>query len=506
MTLEIITQNQVFEIVAVIFGLYYFYHTRFRGDPAAVSKYPFTVLVLDILILPSLIILCTLLIARFDNYTVIKNILPNLEIARSALLYLATFWLLARSLDVIVLQKIVFQRTGFTAPLLLRGLAYGIILFSGLTLFLWRIDHPITGFLVSTGVIAGVMGLALQSTLSNLFSGIALSLEKPFKIGDWIELQDKTLGQVIEMTWRSIWLKTFYNTVIYIPNSALAAQQVTNLNKPDAPYSVWYMIKVSPEIEPSFVKTLLTAAVGRCRHVLPTPSPTIRLSNAVENPYIYSVWVHYRNYLAHFRGQEELFTQVHSVLTQAGIQVSSLVQEINFAKKRALAPINLRISDTLRSLEIFEDLDETEIEQIAQVSEFVMVEAETVLMHESEKSTRIYIVLNGELESSVTLENGRKITGENFSAGDSFGWSAIFIEEVAFMTVMAMSDSLVLAINDKCIKPILSKHQHLIQRFTELVSRRMQNLDNARLAATRNRLIPRTPAEIRERIEKFIRS
>ena len=124
------------------------------------------------------------------------------------------------------------------------------------------------------------------------------------------------MGQVMEITWRSIWLKTFYNTVLYIPNSEMAAQQVTNLNKPNAPYSVWYMIKLSPEIDPSFVKTLLVAAVGRCRHVLRTPSPSIRLNSAIENPYIYSVWVHFRNYLAHFRGQEELFAQIHSALTR----------------------------------------------------------------------------------------------------------------------------------------------------------------------------------------------
>ena len=504
MTLEIINQTQVFAIVAVISGFYYFYHTRFRGNPAAVSKFPFIVLVLDILILPALIILCTVSIMQFDNYAAVKNNISKLELAQSALLYLATFWLLARSLDVIVLQKLVFQRTGFSTPLLLRGLAYGLILFSGLVLFLWRIHYPVTGFIVSTGVIAGVVGLALQSTLSNLFSGIALSLEKPFKIGDWIELQDKTVGQVVEITWRSIWLKTFSNTILYIPNSELAAQQVANLNKPSAPYSIWYMVKLSPEIEPSFVKTLLTAAVGRCRHVLPTPAPSIRLNSAVENPYIYSVWVHYRNYLAHFRGQEELFRQIHSTLTQVGIQVSATVQEINVAKKRTVNPISLRISDTLRSLEIFEDLDDNEIEQIAQVSEFMMVEAETVLMHESEKTTKSYIVLSGNLESSVTLENGRKITGGNFSAGDSFGWSAIFIEEVACMTVIAISDSLVLAINDKCIRSILCEHHHLIQRFTELVTQRVQNLDNARLAATRNRLFPRTPAEIRKRIEEFI--
>ncbi len=503
--LEIIEQNQLLTFAVVFCGLGYFYYTRLVGDPPLVSRFSMGVLLADIVVLPTLVILLIHIVQLFWKFPMFNNFKVNLELVQSGLLYLLTFWLIARAIDVVIMQRYFHGRTGYDAPHLLRGLVYVITLFSGLALFLWQIDYPLTGFLVSTGVIAGVVGLAMQNTLGNLFSGIAFSLERPFKIGDWIQLQDGTVGQVVEMTWRATWFKTFNNTILTMPNLALASQAITNLDKPTAPYSVWYSIKISSEIDPNYVKTLLTTAVGRCRHVMPKPAPSVRLNNAIENPYIYAVWVHFRSYLAHFKGQEELFMQIHQALNQAGIHVSADVQEINLSRKRALNPISLKISDTVRSLSIFADLDNEEIEQIANVSEYMIVEADTELMHEKQQVSKVYIVLNGELESSVTLDNGRKVIGEQFTAGDSFGWSAIVIEEVGFMTVKAISDSLVLAIGSECLKPILTKHESLIQQFTEIVTNRMQNLDQARSAANRDRKIPVTPAEIKKRIEKFLR-
>ena len=503
--LEIIEQNQLLTFAIVFCGLGYFYYTRLIGDPPLVNRFAMGVLLADIVILPILVILLIHVVQLFWKHSMFNNFKVNLELVQSGLLYLLTFWLIARAIDVIVMQRYFHHRTGYDAPHLLRGLVYILTLFSGLALFLWQINYPLTGFLVSTGVIAGVVGLAMQNTLGNLFSGIAFSLEQPFKIGDWIELQDGTVGQVIEMTWRATWFKTFNNTILTVPNLALASQSIINLEKPTAPYSIWYSIKISSEIDPNYVKTLLTTAVGRCRHVMPKPAPSIRLNNAVENPYIYTVWVHYRNYLAHFKGQEELFMRIHHALNQAGIHVSADVQEINLSRRRALSPVSLKISDTLRSQSIFSDLSNEEIEQVASLSEYMIVDADTELMHEKQQVNKVYIVLNGELESSVTLDNGRRVTGEQFTAGDSFGWSAIVIEEVGFMTVKALSDSLVLAIGSECLKPILSKHESLIQQFTEIVTSRMQNIDKARSAANRDRKIPVTPGEIKKRIEKFLR-
>jgi len=471
MLVDILLNSKLFAIFLAASLVYYFYHSRFRGSPSLVA-----------------------------NYSIISNNLEQINLAKSGLLYLAIFWLIARVLDVLILQKLVFLRTGFTTPLLLRGLAYGVIIFSGIALFLWKIDHPVTGFVVSTGLIAGITGLALQSTLSNLFAGLALSLEKPFKIGDWIELEDKTVGQVSEITWRSIWLETFNNTMLFVPNSVLATQQVINLSK-NKLYSQWYFIKVSPQHDPELVKTLLASAVGRCRHVLSTPSPSIRLNNASENPYVYSVWVNYRSYLAHFRGQEELFTQTNRALKQAKMEVSSEVQEVRLSRKHKENTVGMDISETLRSLEVFNEFSDEQIAYIAELAEISMVEADTVVIEENQNLKKVFVVLNGNLDSSV----GPGIRSESFGAGDSFGWSALFMDDVSFMTVTAKTDSLLLSIDDERIRSVLKESPNLVEYFTHFISKRMKLVEQAKLSGSKPRGARLSTMEIKKYIEKFIR-
>lgn len=503
--LEIIQENIPITIATICLALAYIFYSRRVGDPSLVTKYAIGTLLLDILFLPLLVVLVFNCLELLSTKSMVRDLGINLEKVKSFSLYILIFWIMARGMDVIVMQRYVFKRTGYSAPQLIRGLAFGLIVFFGLVLFLWSIDYPLTGFLLSTGIIAGVIGLALQNTLGNLFSGISFSIEKPFKIGDWLELENGTVGQVTQMTWRATWLKTFNNTMYIFPNITLANQAITNLDEPNPPYGRWYEIQISPEVSPADVKTILSTAVSRCRHVMTRPTPAIRLNNASSNPYIYTIWVHYRNYLAHFKGQEALFMQIHQALTQAGIQVSAEVQDLHLTRKKALKPVNLNINTTLRSLEIFSQLTNEEISEIAKRSELLLLESDSEIVHEHSKVDQIYVVLNGELEPSVTLENGKKLAGENFVAGNSFGWSALVFEDTPFFTVTTVTDTLVLAINAECLRPILSNHSDIAQRFTELVTDRIQEFEKVRSKANSNRSGTFTVTELKRRIDQFFR-
>src|SRR5882724_3707682 len=66
---------------------------------------------------------------------------------------------------------------------------------------------PVGGLLATSGVVAIVLGLALQSTLADVFAGIAVEVEGPFQVGDRISLE-KIEGQVTEINWRSIRIQT----------------------------------------------------------------------------------------------------------------------------------------------------------------------------------------------------------------------------------------------------------------------------------------------------------
>ena len=427
------------------------------------------------------------------------------DLLKSFMMYIAVFWLIARGADLVLFRWFVFHKTGFTTPALLRGLSYALFVFVGISLFLLSIGHPITGFLVSTGLAAGILGFALQSTLNDLFSGIALSLEKSFRVGEWIELEDKTVGQVIDLTWRSTRLKTFSNTMLSVPNSVMARQSINNLVRPDDAYGVWYMIRISAQADPKLVVTILSAAVGQCRHVLTRPVPSVRLNDASGAPYKYMVWVHYRSYLAHFRGQEQLFTEIHNALSNAGVTPVGEVQEVRYAKASAVDATSPSIADTLRSMEIFTELDENEINQIAGSSEYILIPTDTVLLTEGTVSNKVHVVVNGSLESSISVDDGQPAVFEQLCTGESIGWTTIVTDQKAIMTVRATSDSLVLAINADALRPILQRHESLHKVFSQLVSDRIHRIASIRTEKVEERR-SLSPVDIRHRIERFIAS
>ncbi|ASJ73544.1 mechanosensitive ion channel family protein [Granulosicoccus antarcticus] len=483
--------------------LVYLLLTRVLGKPISATGTPITVWIFDLLIWPIGIAAFFAVFSGILRLTSIPDTLVESLYLQSFTMKIACFWLVARGVDLIILQWYVFHRTGFTTPGLLRGLNYAVFVVVALCIFLLSIGYPVTGFLVSTGVVAGILGFALQGTLSDLFSGLALSVDKPFHIGEWIELEDKTIGQVIDLTWRSTRIKTFSSTLLSIPNSVMATSAINNLDRPDKIYAMFYKVRVSNEVDPKLVVTVISTAVGHCNYVLRKPAPTVRLLDATGAPYIYSVWVHFSSYLDHFRGQEHLHMDINSSLKAAGVSPIGELQEVRYSRATAMNPISPSISDTLRSIEIFSELDDTEIEQIASSSDYILVATDTNLLTENTSSSHVYVVVNGSLESSINVSNGQRALADQLSGGDSFGWTTIVTDEKSIMTVRATSDSLVLAIDAECLRPILHAHEALRQQFLNLVTERIKRLSNVRSDALEKRR-SLSPSELRRRIERFV--
>ncbi len=79
--------------------------------------------------------------------------------------------------------------------------------------------QPLSALLATSGVLAIVLGLALQTTLADVFSGLAINIERPFGAGDWITLNGGVEGQVIQINWRATHLKTSANEMTVIAHA-----------------------------------------------------------------------------------------------------------------------------------------------------------------------------------------------------------------------------------------------------------------------------------------------
>src|ERR1700733_159252 len=92
-------------------------------------------------------------------------------------------------------------------------------LIAAIALSAFVFELPVTTLFATSSIIAVVLGFALQNTLADLLSGVSISIEQPFRIGDRIAVDDRTGGRVVEVNWRAARLLTSSGDLIVVPNS-----------------------------------------------------------------------------------------------------------------------------------------------------------------------------------------------------------------------------------------------------------------------------------------------
>src|ERR1700744_6280668 len=97
--------------------------------------------------------------------------------------------------------------------------------------------QTVKGLIIAPGIAAVVLGFAMQDSLGNIISGIALQAGRPFSHGDWLELNGRS-GMVIEVNWGATRLRTNDDVGIEIPHRQMASQTIVNFNRPTRRHAV----------------------------------------------------------------------------------------------------------------------------------------------------------------------------------------------------------------------------------------------------------------------------
>ena len=130
--------------------------------------------------------------------------------------------------------------------------------------------------LTTSAVGAVVVGFALQDTLGNLFAGLAIQIEKPFRVGHWIRVSDRE-GQVQEITWRATKLRTKDGEFLIVPNSLMAKDPVLNYSEPTLANLISIEVGTGYETPPNDAKRALFEAVANAPLALRSPAPQVLL-------------------------------------------------------------------------------------------------------------------------------------------------------------------------------------------------------------------------------------
>lgn len=118
------------------------------------------------------------------------------------------------------------------------ALTRGLVISIGVLVVLGTMGISITPIIASLGITSLAVALALQPTLENFFSGVQLVVDKPIRVGDFIELDSGEQGFVDRIGWRTTWIKMLQNNTIIIPNSELSKSKIINYFYPAKELSV----------------------------------------------------------------------------------------------------------------------------------------------------------------------------------------------------------------------------------------------------------------------------
>ena len=324
------------------------------------------------------------------------------------------WWLFgARTLTVLI-GAVMMQRVGHTGRLLQDLLGAVIFLIAIIAALAYVLELPVKGVLATSGALAIIVGLALQSTLSDVFSGIVLNTTKPYQLDDWISI-DGTEGRVTDIDWRATRLQTAQGSMAVIPNSLAAKAKIINFSRPSDIFGVSISLQLSPHARPNTVIEALERAMQGCRQLLSKPAPNVSLksSSSAGMEYEISGFVESMDQKRMVRNQ--LFDLAYRHLHACGVSLLSSVESnapANLSRPRAL----------LDTSTIFSTLRQEEKDTLSQNMTLQTFRAGELILPAGEVSDHLLIIESGVISvelsrGGVLFESGRMGPGEVIGEG-----------------------------------------------------------------------------------------
>jgi small-conductance mechanosensitive channel/CRP-like cAMP-binding protein len=328
---------------------------------------------------------------------------------------------------------------------------------------------PVTGLVATSGALAIVLGLAIQSTLSDVFAGIVLNTTEPYHIGDWVSV-DGVEGKVLEMNWRATHLLTSHGNVVIVPNSVAAKTKITNSSRPVALHGVSVALQISPEERPASVLGALQLAIAGINMVLQTPAPYALIKKASVNSIEYEATVYIDDISKSVAVTNQLYDLCHRHLAAAGIELWPL--SVPRPPRHDAADSRQRL---LSQVDLFRALQGEEIEALSGRLSRHEYEMNQEVVRSEEVMDYLMIVASGVLSVMVKGPSG-PVESARLGPGDSIGEAGVLAGLPVQAQVTALTRALIYRLDKADLTPLLKNRPEIGQQMCQLLSQQQDSL------------------------------
>lgn len=375
----------------------------------------------------------------------------------------------------------------FEIPNILRDVTLMVLSFLGVMLILiYRTNLDVAGLFTTSAVLSVIIGLALQDTLGNVFSGLALQTERSFSVGDWVRFGEME-GVITDISWRATILRTRANDLVIIPNSVISKDVVVNYSAPTRVHAILANIGVHYRHPPAAVIAAIEEAADQTSTILKLPRVDVRTYEYGDFAITYRVKYWIRDYGDLEDIQNAFMSRIWYAFSRHGIEIPFPIRNVYMrsiteeTEKADVLEAENRIFEQLRGVPLFDPLTDQETRSLASRARVERYFHNEVVMRQGEPGDSLYIIDEGSVEVVVS-HNGRSEKLADLGPSAIIGEMALMTGAERTATVTASVPTQFVVIDREAFRKTLLQNPHIAEQISETLATRQEQRD-ATLAA-----------------------
>jgi small-conductance mechanosensitive channel/CRP-like cAMP-binding protein len=356
--------------------------------------------------------------------------------------------------------------------------------------------------LAMSAVGAVVVGFALQDTLGNAFAGLAIQIEKPFRVGQWIRVGDHE-GRVAEVTWRATKLRTKADAFVVLPNNLVSKEAIVNYSEPVIPVRLAVEVGATYSKPPNEVKAAIVEAIRNSPLALADPAPDVMLVEFGSSSINYRARFWVQDYGRDLVAMDQVRTAIYYSFRRHGIEIPFPMQ-VEYERTEIVGrppETTAAFLDAIAQVPVFAPLDDATRRELVGMALERMYGAGDVVVRQGAPAGSMFVVSRGELR--VTIEpNDTEVA--RHTTGGFFGEMSLLTGNPRTATVTAVTDCVLMELTAEAFRRFVVEQPAVLEQITAAVLRRQVELDRTRASASITQTLE-TRASFLARVRKFLK-
>lgn len=334
------------------------------------------------------------------------------------------------------------------------------------------------GLITTSAVLTAVVGLAAQNTLGNLFSGLSIQMERPYRIGDWIRFREQ-VGQVVGIGWKSTRVLTLENELVFIPNLDITKSMIVNYSKPTKRHVMTIDVGVEYGASPDAVRRVLLDVLRDDGRVLPVPAPEVRVMTYGDFAITYQLRFSYNDYGISQKLRADVQRDFWYALGRAGIRIPFPIRDVHLRhverrhEQERAAVLRRAARARLDEVPILASLGPAERDRLAEGLRIETFGEGETIVQQGEPGETLYILHRGECDVLIGTSKVAAMQPPEF-----FGEMSLLTGAPRSATVRAAEELTVFTIDKAAFSGILTANPNISEALGRALAERQHENDD----------------------------